>query len=140
MLRNIYISGLVLILLISTTGLTYTFHLCKMMSEDETELCEMDHTKVMHSCCNDNEDNGQIFRSFQSDCCDFQTVNKKVSDEFLTLKNDTNKDNTSTVSFINTEILDNNLFNYNQADNNLHNNSPPGRQNNLFIINSSFLI
>ena len=140
MIRKIYISALVIILLVSTTGLTYTFHLCKMMSEEEAELCEMEDMKIMSGCCSEGKEDGQIIKSYQPDCCEFQTVEKRISDEFLSLKIETNKDNALTINSVNAEILNNYLFSCNQVYSNLHNNSPPGRENNLFIINSSFLI
>jgi hypothetical protein len=140
MLKNIYISGLVFILLISTTGLTYSFHLCKMMSEEEAELCEMEDMKIMTGCCSEGKEDGHIIKSYEPDCCEFQTVEKKVSDQFLTIKIETNKENTLTVNIVNAEILNNNLYTGNSDRYAIHNNSPPGRENNLFIINSSFLI
>jgi hypothetical protein len=140
MIKKIYISVLVLILLVSTTGLTYTFHVCKMMSEEEAELCEMEEMKMMSHCCSEGNENGQTIRGYQQDCCESRTIENRISDEFIFVKSENVQDNILIVLLAESEILNSNpnlnLF----SKNNLHNNSPPGRENNLFIINSSFLI
>ena len=140
MLKKLYISSLVVILLISTTGLTYTFHLCKMMSEPDTMVCEMEHMKVQHSCCMNKNDGGQRITTYNPVCCEFKTVEKRVSDEFISSFNEKSPELISTFVFIPVDPIAHNFSLSDHSNFHPNNNSPPGRESGLFIFNSSFLI
>lgn len=139
MLKKIYISGLVLILIVSTTGLTYTFHLCKMMSDSEAAVCEMEHKKVQRNCCMDENVSGQRISTYQSGCCEIQTIEKRISDEFISFSHDKKLENTFTITSAAFNTLTNN-FDLNRLDFHPNNNSPPCWESDLFIFNSTFLI
>jgi hypothetical protein len=111
-----------------------------MMDFDNAELCKMSDMKMMSSFHFEDKDSGQTFKKYHPDCCEFRTVEKRISDEFLSLKTEISSDKSSSLIFVINELLSNILNSDNFNTNNLHNNSPPGRTNNLFEVNSSFLI
>ncbi|MGD8305976.1 MAG: hypothetical protein PVF17_04925 [Ignavibacteria bacterium] len=139
MLKKIYISSLVLILVVSTTGLTYTYHLCKMMGESDAVVCEMEHVRVQHSCCMDENDGGPNISAYSPDCCEFQTIENRISDEFISFNSDKNFGTSLSFTPVAVFTLANN-FDRNSLDFHPNNNSPPGRNSNIFILNSTFLI
>ncbi|MCH6575559.1 MAG: hypothetical protein IH795_10225, partial [Bacteroidetes bacterium] len=58
MLRKFYTYGLILILLVSITGLTFTWHFCKTLNVVNAEACGMVNialTKVSSGCCEKDE-------------------------------------------------------------------------------------
>ena len=140
MFKKIYISGLVVILLVSTTGLTYTYHLCKMMNEPDAVECKMGHMKVQHSCCMDENDGGQRITTYNPECCELKTIDKRISDEFLSFDNEKSPDLISAFAIIPIDPSANDFLLSNHSNYNPNNNSPPGRESCIFIFNSSFLI
>jgi len=141
MFRKFYTYGLIIILLVSTTGLTFTWHLCKTLNVVNTEACGMENmasNKVSSGCCEKSEAKVTL-SGYMPVCCEFEMVENKISDQFLFVNNETNKNINFTVILINTNILlDSNPLNH--FKHNLHNTSPPHLDNNIYIQNSSLLI
>jgi hypothetical protein len=141
MLRKIYTYGLILILLVSTTGLTITWHLCKTLNVVNTEACGMEDmasNKMSPNCC-EKEEAKVTISGYIPVCCEIELVENKVSDQFLFVNNETNKNTNFTVILINTNIL----WDYNPLEHseyNLHNTSPPHLDRDLYIQNSILLI
>jgi len=90
MLKKIYISSLVFILLISTTGLTYTFHLCKMMGSNavsECELCMIKTKEVNTKCCEEEKIEYAITIDSENPlCCRDEIISNRVEDEFSNIR------------------------------------------------------
>ena len=86
MLKKIYIIGLIISFLFSTTGFSITQHICKMMEEASAEQCNMcadtQIPETMPCCENDNFADEVITSGNFSGCCEIQVVNNKVEDEF----------------------------------------------------------
>ena len=141
MLRKFYTYGLILILLVSTTGLTITWHLCKTLNVINTEACGMEDlapTKMSSGCCEKDEAEVAI-SGYMPVCCEIEMVENKVSDQFLFVNIETNKNTNFTVILISTNIhLDSNPLDHFQH--NLHNTSPPHLDNDIYIQNSVLLI
>ncbi len=141
MLGKLYTYGLILILLVSTTGLTITWHLCKTLNVINTEACGMEDlepTKMSSVCCEKDEAEVTI-SGYMPVCCEIEIVENKVSDQFLFVNIETNKNTNFTVILISTNIhLDSNPLDHFQH--NLHNTSPPHLDNDIYIQNSVLLI
>jgi len=141
MLGKLYTYGLILILLVSTTGLTITWHLCKTLNVINTEACGMEDlapTKMSSGCCEKDEAEVTI-SGYMPVCCEIEMVENKVSDQFLFVNIETNKNTNFTVILISTNIhLDSNPLHHFQH--NLHNTSPPHLDNDIYIQNSILLI
>ena len=86
MLKKIYIIGLIISFLFSTTGFSITQHICKMMEEASAEQCNMcADTQIPETmaCCEDENFIGEIITSGNfSDCCNTKVIDNKVEDEF----------------------------------------------------------
>ena len=141
MFRKFYTYGLILILLVSTTGLTITWHLCKTLNVVSTEECGMEdiaQNKMSSGCCEKDEPKVTI-SGYMPVCCEIELVENKVSDQFLFVSNETNKNTNFTVILINTNIhLDSNPLDH--FKHNLHNTSPPHIDNDIYLQNSILLI
>jgi len=141
MLGKLYTYGLIIILLVSTTGLTITWHLCKTLNVINTEACGMEDlapTKMSSDCC-EKDDAEVTISGFMPVCCEIEIVENKVSDQFLFVNIETNKNTNFTVILISTNIhLDSNPLHHFQH--NLHNTSPPHLDNDIYIQNSILLI
>jgi len=141
MLRKIFTYGLILTLLVSTTGLSVTWHICNTLNVVDTEECGMEDMapKKMSSGCCDNDDVKETISSYMPVCCEIEVVENKVSDQFLFVKNETNKNAQFDAVLIGTNIvLEPNLVYH--SENNLHNSSPPHLDNKIYIQNSILLI
>jgi len=86
MLRKIYIIGLIVSFLFSTTGFSITQHICEMMDEASAEQCNMcADTQILETmaCCEDDNFTGELITSGNfSGCCNTQVIEYKVEDEF----------------------------------------------------------
>ena len=139
MLKKIYISGLVLILLVSTTGLPATINLCKMANTEDAEQCTMHHKAVESKCCEKESSSYIITSSDYAGCCVVKFIYNKVEDEFILNKTEASffsSDNISHQLLLLPPTLDfsNNEFYYCDS-------SPPFLINSqLHIINSILLI
>ncbi|MCH7771773.1 MAG: hypothetical protein IIA49_12285 [Bacteroidetes bacterium] len=139
--KKLYTYGLILILLVSTTGLTITWHLCKTLNVINTEACGMEDlapTKMSSGCC--EKDKAEVTISgYMPVCCEIEMIENKVSDQFLFVNIETNKNTNFIVILIKTNIhLDSNpLYHFKH---NLHNTSPPHIDNDIYLQNSILLI
>ncbi len=89
MRKRILISALLLLFLVSTTGLPITINYCKMAASEEMSMCSMHHKPVKSLCCAENTvDNFSGIYFNKPDCCQTEFVYNKVSDEFVTNKTD----------------------------------------------------
>ncbi len=86
MMKKFYIVSLVISFMLSTTGLTFTQHICKMIEEASAEECNMCTDLPIQEtmpCCEDENLTGVIITTGNfSDCCDTQVIDNKVEDEF----------------------------------------------------------
>ena len=141
MLRKIYTYSLILTLLVSTTGLTITWHLCKTLNVVNTEECGMEKIaskKVSSGCC-EKDDTKVTISGYMPVCCEIELVENKVSDQFLFVNNETNKNTNFNVILISSTVhLDSNPLEHSEY--NLHNTSPPHLDNNIYLQNSILLI
>jgi hypothetical protein len=141
MFRKFYTYGLILILLVSTTGLTITWHLCKTLNIVNTEACGMEDmasNKVSSGCC-ENDEAEVTISSYIPVCCEIELVENKISDQFLFVNYETNKNNNLNVILISTPVLlDSNPLEHSEY--NLHNTSPPHLDNDIYLQNSILII
>ena len=141
MLRKIFTYGLILTLLVSITGLSITWHFCKTLNVVNTEDCGMEDmatSKMSGGCC-ENDESTVTISGYMPVCCEIEVVENKISDQFLFVNYETNKNNTLSVILISTTVqLDSNPLEHSEY--NLHNTSPPHLDNDLYIQNSIFII
>ena len=139
--KKLYTYGLILILLVSTTGLTFAWHFCNTLNVVNTEACGMEHminNKLSSGCC-EKDDAEVTISGYMPVCCDIEVVENKVSDQFLFVNIETNKNTYITVILIKTNIhLDSNPLDH--FKHNLHNTSPPHIDNDIYLQNSNLLI
>jgi hypothetical protein len=93
--KKIKIFSLVSIILVSTTGLPVTYHLCNMMnlkSLDDCEVCKSESEESNDSCCDAMDTNAGLpaISKDNTSCCHTEFVFNKVEDEFLIDKIDFN--------------------------------------------------
>ena len=144
MLKKIYIIGLIISFLFSTTGFSITQHICKMMEEASAEQCNMcADTQIPETmaCCEDDNFAGEVITSGNfSDCCEIQLVDNKVEDEFLYLKVEVKNDLTSSIVELPLSVI----INANQTVKShspfAFDSSPPSLENDLYIYNSVLII
>ena len=144
MLKKIYIIGLIISFLFSTTGFSITQHICKMMEEASAEQCNMcADTQIPETmaCCEDDNFAGEVITSSNfSGCCEIQLVDNKVEDEFLYLKVEVKNDLTSSIVELPLSVI----INANQTVKShspfAFDSSPPSLENDLYIYNSVLII
>jgi hypothetical protein len=94
MKKRIFILTLALLFLVSTTGLPFTYHLCKMMQEkslSECEMCSSVMEEVVTNCC--DEETSEYPVSISSDnpvCCQSEFIYNKVEDQFVNNESEIN--------------------------------------------------
>ncbi|MBT8387644.1 MAG: hypothetical protein KJO12_09560 [Ignavibacteria bacterium] len=144
MLRKIYIIGLLISFLFSTTGFSITQHFCKMMEEtfaDECSMCMDTNIPESMSCCEEDNFTGEIYTSGNfSDCCDTQVIENKVEDEFIYLNVEVKNDLTSSIVELPLSILTNDNEIVKSQSLYAFNSSPPSRGNDIYIYNSVLII
>jgi hypothetical protein len=145
MKRKISILLLAFLFFAANIGLPFSLHLCKMMDEPVAESCGMctmpdmqDDVMTMECSVEENNSNESI-SGITPVCCETQFVDNKISDQFLSVKTEINKDNISVVNLL---ISDFSLYSNSSAKLNLQlqNNSPPIPGNDIYIYNSVLLI
>ncbi len=141
MKKKIYIYGLIITFFISTTALPLTQRICRMMEMTVAESCEMQEmatNNMMSGCC--EKDKAKVTISgYVPVCCEIEVSENKLSDQFIFVNNEKNKNTYFTLILINTNILlDSDPSNH--SKHNLHNTSPPHFNNDLYIQNSVLLI
>lgn len=86
MIKKIYIIGLIVSFLFSTTGFSITQHFCKMMNEasaQECNMCTENQVAETKTCCENDSFTEEIISPGKiEDCCKTSVVNNKVEDEF----------------------------------------------------------
>jgi hypothetical protein len=141
MLRKIFTYGLMLTLLVSMTGLSITWHICNTLNVVNTEECGMEDmapNKMSSGCCEKDEAKVTI-SGYMPVCCEIEVVENKVSDQFLFVNSETNKNTQFTIILISANIgLESNPLQHSKLD--LHNTSPPHLDNNIYLQNSILLI
>jgi hypothetical protein len=141
MLRKIFTYGLILTLLVSITGLSITWHICNTLNVVDTEECGMEDmtpNKMSGSCC-EKDDAKETLSSYMPVCCEIEVVENIISDQFLFVNYETNKNINLSVILINTPVLlDSNPLEHSEY--NLHNTSPPYLNNDIYLQNSILLI
>ena len=141
MIRKIFTYGLILTLLVSITGISVTWHICKTLNVVNTEECEMEDMtshKMSSDCC-ENNDATETISSYIPVCCEIAVVENKVSDQFLFDNYELTKNTKSSVILISTSIgLEYNPIQ--STDFELHNTSPPHFDNHIYLQNSILLI
>ena len=143
MMRKIYIYALILAFFASTTALPFTQHLCRMMDGAENVECSMHNPsdqQMMHHSCNKAGEVKLIIKNSFSPCCEFQIVDHKIKDEFLSVDKDLFKEFTFALTLLNVDILFNKISPSSISYYNIHNTSPPSPVEDLYIHNSILLI
>jgi len=141
MIRKIFTYGLILTLLVSITGISVTWHICKTLNVVNTEECEMEDMasqKMSSGCC--EKDNAiETISSYVPVCCELEVVENKVSDQFLFDNYEPIKISKFSVILFTTSIgLESNQLQ--SSDFELHNTSPPYITNDIYLQNSLLLI
>ena len=145
MLQKIYISSLIIALIFSTTGYTITEHFCKMMdrsfADQECTMHDNMETPESMSCCeNEDSDCGGKAPLTSSDCCETQSINKKVEDDFISFKQEIKNKFTSIIVSLSLHTL---IEDENRVTSHIllaFDSSPPSSTNKIYIFNSVLLI
>ncbi len=91
MKRKILISTLMLLFLVSTTGLSVTISFGRMADAQNKDACMMHHKPVSSGCCADETSENPHLVSFENlGCCEIDFVFNKVKDDFVSNKPDVN--------------------------------------------------
>ena len=94
MKKRISILTLILLFLVSTTGMPVTYHLCLMMQEkslNECDVCKVELERIETSCCaEETMANPSTISSENPVCCHDEFVYNKVEDEFVANKSEVN--------------------------------------------------
>jgi len=98
MKKKIEILSLAILILLATTGVPLSFHLCDVMgkvSSDECEIvcnnCNQQLEEIVSCCSMDEEIAGSVFiSSSKSNCCDDEFIFSKLDDEFIFNKSELN--------------------------------------------------
>ena len=141
MLKKVYISLLIVVLFLSTTGLYASFYNCEMMesiSSEKCGMCQVDESPQPDECCSMNDDFKETIKSEQPVCCTIKVVDEKISDDFLVTVKDNSERESSVKIILASETFENdNSFSKINIRVNAH--SPP-QSISIFITNSVLLI
>ena len=128
---------------LSTLGLPISLHYCQMQGLTSFSACEMHSSEKMEEespCCDNGDDYSLQLKSDNSDqCCDTRIIEAKVKDNFLSVFSELKIDAKNLI----TVLADNNV--YPQIDSKIvfltsTDSSPPLFDNNIYLLNSTFLI
>lgn len=141
MMKKFYISLLILVVFLSTTGVYSSFYNCEMMessSADKCSMCQVEELQQPDKCCEMNDDYKETVKSEEPVCCDIKVVDEKLSDDFLvTFKNNSEKESSLKIILVSENFENSNTFSKIDISVNAH--SPP--QNiPIYITNSVLLI
>jgi hypothetical protein len=144
MIKKIYIVGLILSFLFSTTGYTITMHFCKMMEEASSEQCgmceNMEQPESMQGCeAMETECEIETIEDHYN-CCNTQVIDNKVEDEFLYLKIEVKNDLTSSIVALPVSVIINTNQTVKSHSPFAFDTSPPSLENDLYIYNSVLII
>lgn len=94
MKHKIITYALLSVFLFSIIGVPISLHYCEMMNQKSVSSCDIcadEMTKVISSCCEDEQNNyRETISSPDSNCCQNEFVYNKIDDEFLINKSDIN--------------------------------------------------
>lgn len=141
MIKKISISTLLLLFLVSTTGLPLTIHLCKMGSNEVSQTCTIHNemNKKMHQSCNQDQEENSYFSVEKGSCCKVELVNKSISDKFLQTDNQKHNLKLNFIPIINMDLSANNNLRVNSF-NYFNDSSPPALINNHIYLGNSILL
>jgi hypothetical protein len=142
--KKIIILLLAFILLVSTTGLPVSYHLCKMMetkSLSECGVCANYEDEILYSCClKGTLENKVSIASENMICCQEEFVYNKIDDEFVNNKTDVNYFSSIEILFQSTVLIPHS-FDFSLEESFYCDSSPPFLINpELYISNSILLI
>lgn len=128
---------------LSTTGLPISLHYCQMQgstSLSDCEMCTPEETEEESSCCEKEDDYPVQFAAKNMDeCCVTQIIESSVKDGFLIMVNDVKIDvKNFSAALISND--DESLLNIEKNHFNFSDSSPPLTSNNIYLLNSVFLI
>jgi hypothetical protein len=133
----------ILTFFLSTTGLPISLHYCQMQGSSSLSTCDMCTPKQLEdesSCCEKEDEYPVQFASKNLDaCCLTQIIESSVEDGFLIIANNIKIDvknfSSALITSIDRSSLKIEKYNFNFSDS-----SPPLTSNNIYLLNSVFLI
>ncbi len=143
-MKRIFVFTLGILILISTSGLPFVFHLCEksgIILADKCEICEEEET-TKPSCC--ESENPFPFSPTINDyfdiCCQSKILDKKVDDRFLVLKSEQELLSKNFQKLILPEFVLNKIFD--SREQSFYPHSPPSKikKSDLNILYSILLI
>ena len=141
MLKKVYISLLIALLFLSTTGIYSSFYNCEMMesySSERCSMCQVENLPQPDKCCMMSKDFKEEIKSDQPVCCEIKVVDEKLSDDFLvTIQNNSEKESSLIIILMSETFENRNLFSKINISVNAH--SPP-QSIPIYITNSVLLI
>lgn len=128
---------------LSTAGLPISLRYCNMeeiTSFSDCGMCSVDIVENKDSCCDEVDDYSVQFNSkLSEECCVTKLIESSVKDEFVLELNKVKIDFNNFNS-----VIINNVFNFSpkvdQYKFTFSDSSPPLNNNNLYLLNSLFLI
>jgi len=143
MIKKIFILTLLLILLVTTTGMPFSVRFCKILNTNANSLCKMqnDENKSENKCsgCCKDKTGSKNETIKNHDFCKLATANINITDSFILIKTDVQNNLEYSVS-IHYDVS--NIFSLLKISHSISSNiSPPQLQNNhLYLSNSVLLI
>ncbi len=141
MKRKLIILTLLGVFLFSSTGFPITVHICSVNGLSPTTACKMHkEVKKEHSCCTTEEESPiKITVNQFEGCCQFKTIDKSLTDQYVISSNDINIK--SSVKSLLTDIVSSyqspafsDYFSFSSST------SPPATGNHLYLNISVLLI
>lgn len=92
MINKIFTLSLGFLIVLSTSGVPFTIHLCEkvgLVLVDKCQICE-EKREIEKSCCNSSSSKylNSFFVNYNKDCCQSKLVENKIDDKFLSVKNE----------------------------------------------------
>lgn len=129
--------------LLSIVGAPISLHLCSMqgtVSFSSCVNCSSEKPKSESSCCEEESDfSDQYISSSNNDCCITQLVDSSIKDRFLIKVHDIKSDIKNFVSAVMPPV-ENQTFINKKYSSLFDDSSPPSVNNNIYLLNSIFLI
>ncbi len=120
-----------------------SLHYCEMQkstSLSDCEICALESKENKNSCCGEVDDHPLQLISGNSDqCCNTRIIEAKVKDNFLSVFSELRIDDQIAASV----LVDNNVYPLIDSEKNylaFTDSSPPLCSNNIYLLNSTFLI
>ena len=129
--------------LLSIVGAPISLHLCSMqgtISFSSCVSCSSEKPKTESSCCEEENDfTAQYISSSDGNCCVTQLVDSSIKDGFLIKSNEIKSDIKNFVSALRPPV-ENQTFSNKKYSSLFDDSSPPSVNNNIYLLNSIFLI